>query len=160
MSPLGCLFLNCLLGGFYNCIHISVEIRSGDAVWKQIPRTIPFAVQFCKVFCSVCRVVLQSISWILFGENWTGGFDLGMCQMFFNSCCRNKRPNRWLDLQKAWNHTLGYFSSGIRAKSRSKLSCLSTSPVVQINCSNLLICSCGPSCLEKIDVACDILKAF
>lgn len=56
-----------------------------------------------------------------------------MCQMFFNSYWGNERPNQWLDFLKAWNHTLGCFSSGIRAKSSLKQSCLSTSAVVQIN---------------------------
>lgn len=46
MSPLGCSFLNCLLGGFYDCIRITAVIQSSDAVLKQIPQTVPFTVQW------------------------------------------------------------------------------------------------------------------
>lgn len=89
MSPLGCLFLNCLLGGFYDCIHISAVIQSSDAVLKQIPQTVPFTVQ---LFSSQSGFAAHKLDSVWRKLNW--GFDPGMCQMFSNSYYRNKRPNQ------------------------------------------------------------------
>lgn len=61
MSPLGCLFLNCLLGGFIDFIHISAVIQSSDTVLKQIPQTVPVTVQLFSLQSGFAAHKLDSV---------------------------------------------------------------------------------------------------